>query len=144
MLGARVGWGECRCMIVYLPGCQEVFVWRWGFIKSSSGRGVKLTTQFQLVPRSRKCGSIRLHGVVFNYLSTEPTLPYLSSPFSGVLWLLSSPIGQLAQSHGFFPLAVNQDRTESSTTLLDERMFSYLRSHANIYYLINTSWCSNC
>jgi hypothetical protein len=37
-------------------------------------RGVKLTTHFQLVPRSRKCGSvhplpIRLHGVVLNYFT---------------------------------------------------------------------------
>jgi hypothetical protein len=43
---------------------------------------VKLTTHLQLVPRSRKCGSIhplhiRLHGVVLNSLNTGTTLPYL-------------------------------------------------------------------
>jgi hypothetical protein len=42
----------------------------WGlFAQGQSGRGVKLTTHFQLVPRSRKCGSIHpicLHGVVLN------------------------------------------------------------------------------
>jgi hypothetical protein len=36
-----------------------------------SGRGLKLTTNLQLLPRARKCGSIhpfpiRLHGVVLN------------------------------------------------------------------------------
>jgi hypothetical protein len=40
-------------------------------------RGMTLTTHLQLVPRSRKRGSIHLHGVVFNYLSTGTTLPYL-------------------------------------------------------------------
>jgi hypothetical protein len=48
------------------------------FPRRSSGRGVKLTTHLQLVPRSRKCGyihppPIRLHGVVLNYLSTGTT-----------------------------------------------------------------------
>jgi hypothetical protein len=45
-------------------------------------QGVKLNTHLQLVPRSRKCGSIhplpiRLHGVVLNYLSIGTTLPFL-------------------------------------------------------------------
>jgi hypothetical protein len=49
-------------------GYWWLFPWGW------SGRGVKLTTHLQLVPRSRKRGSIhlyiqppiRLHGVLFN------------------------------------------------------------------------------
>jgi hypothetical protein len=46
--------------------------WHRGlFTRRQSGRGVKLTTYLQLVPRSRKCGSIhpfsiRLRGVVLN------------------------------------------------------------------------------
>jgi hypothetical protein len=47
-----------------------------------SGRGVKMTTHLQLVPRSRKRGSIhpfrqRLHGVVLNCLNTGTTLPFI-------------------------------------------------------------------
>jgi CTP:phosphocholine cytidylyltransferase-like protein len=47
---------------------------------------VKLTTHLQLVPRSRKRGSIqpflppppiRIHGAVVNLLSTGATLPFL-------------------------------------------------------------------
>jgi hypothetical protein len=56
--------------------------YRWLILrgKAWSGRGVKLTTHLQLVPRSRKCGSIhplpiRLHGVVLNWLSTGTTSP---------------------------------------------------------------------
>jgi hypothetical protein len=46
---------------------------------------MKLTTHLQLVPRSRKYGSIhplplRLHGVVFNYLSKGTTLPFYIRP----------------------------------------------------------------
>jgi hypothetical protein len=33
---------------------------RWVSVAVSPGRGVKLTTHFQLVPRSRKCGCIHL------------------------------------------------------------------------------------
>jgi hypothetical protein len=44
--------------------------------------GHKFTTYLQLVPRSRKRGSIlplpiRHHGVMLNYLSTGTTLPFL-------------------------------------------------------------------
>jgi hypothetical protein len=51
------------------------------FPRGWSGRGVKLTTHFQLVPRSRKFWSlhplpIHLHGVVLNYLLTRTTLPF--------------------------------------------------------------------
>jgi hypothetical protein len=34
--------------------------YRWLFSREQSGRGVKLTTHLQLVPRSRKCESIHL------------------------------------------------------------------------------------
>jgi hypothetical protein len=51
--------------------------------------GVKVTTHLQLVPRSRKCGSIhpspiRFDGVVLSYLSTGTTLPYLTFPKRGM------------------------------------------------------------
>jgi hypothetical protein len=66
--------------------------WLWGlpnllcngyqglFPRGQSGRDVKLTTHFQLVPRSWKDESIHpllicLHGVVLNSLSTGTTLP---------------------------------------------------------------------
>jgi hypothetical protein len=54
--------------------------YRWVLSPGLNGRGVKLTTHLQLVSKSRKCGSIhplsiRLHGVVLNYLSTGTTLP---------------------------------------------------------------------
>jgi hypothetical protein len=54
----------------------------WGlFPREWNSRGVKLTTHFQLVPRSRKYGSIhplpiRIHGVVLNSLSTGTTFPF--------------------------------------------------------------------
>jgi hypothetical protein len=54
------------------------------FPGGKSGENMKLTIHFQLVPRSRKCGvSIRLHGVVLNYLSTETTLAFLSFAIMG-------------------------------------------------------------
>jgi hypothetical protein len=57
-------------------GCRGLFPRR------SRGRGLKLTTHLELVPRSRKCGSahplpMQLHGVVLNYLSTGTNLPLL-------------------------------------------------------------------
>jgi hypothetical protein len=46
------------------------------FFGHKADRCVKLTTNLQLVPRSRKCGSVhplshRLHGAVLNWISTE-------------------------------------------------------------------------
>jgi hypothetical protein len=37
---------------------------------------VKLDTHLKLVSRSRKCGSIHLHGVVLNWLSTGTNLSF--------------------------------------------------------------------
>jgi hypothetical protein len=61
------------------PGGKAAGAW--------SGRGVKLTTHFQLVPRSRKCGSIhplpiRPHGTVLNSLCSGTTSLSL-----GVIWI---------------------------------------------------------
>jgi hypothetical protein len=55
------------------------------FPRGQSGRGVKLNTHLQVVPRTRKCGSIhtppmRLHGVVLNSLSTGTTLLIYTAP----------------------------------------------------------------
>jgi hypothetical protein len=52
------------------------------FPRGLSGSGVKLTTHLQLMPRSRKCGSIHplpisLHGVVLNQLSSGTTLLFI-------------------------------------------------------------------
>jgi hypothetical protein len=58
------------------------------------------TTHLQLVPRSRKCGSIhplpiRLHGVVLNSLSTGTTLPsYLYYYY--YYWVRLGPLGTAA------------------------------------------------
>jgi hypothetical protein len=42
------------------------YVQRKVFPRGQSGRGVKLTTHLQLVPRSRKLGSIRHHSILLN------------------------------------------------------------------------------
>jgi hypothetical protein len=60
------------------------------FPRRQSGRGVNLTTHFQLVPRPRKRdlfihSLIRLHGVVLNFLSTRGTLLFL---YGGYLYLI--------------------------------------------------------
>jgi hypothetical protein len=66
------------------------------FPGGESGKGVKLTVHLQLVPRSRKCGSIhplpiRLHGVVLSYLSTGTTLPFFTfTVFWDIRWQMES------------------------------------------------------
>jgi hypothetical protein len=71
------------------------------------GWGVKLTTHLQLVPRSRKYGSIHplpicFHGVVLNYLSTGTTLTFTLRSQSKIV-LLSGLYG--------YPLLAERDIT---------------------------------
>jgi hypothetical protein len=63
---------------------------------------VKLTTHFQLVPRSRYCGyiyihsPIRLQGIVLNYLSTGTTLPYHVQSIDDILCLVRSTLERVS------------------------------------------------
>jgi hypothetical protein len=69
---SRLALGSYQPLIQWVPG---------GLSRGYSGRGVKLITYLQLLPRSRNCAAlnpppIRLHGVMLSYLSTGTTLPF--------------------------------------------------------------------
>jgi hypothetical protein len=73
LVGARIFISPCRPDLIWDPPSLLSNGYRELFLLGQSGRGVKI----QLVPRSRKRGSIRLHGVVLNYINTGTTLPLL-------------------------------------------------------------------